>query len=63
LRQDIAEGDHEGVSERIEGALADRDRWLAERLSAKWSEGEKPNLSDMPSVWERMLLGSRKKRK
>lgn len=63
LRQDIAEGDHEGVSERIEGALADRDRWLAERLSAKWSEGERPDLSDMPSVWERMLLGSRKKRK
>ena len=63
LRQDIAEGDREGVSERIEQALISRERWLTERLSAKWTEGEKPDLSEIPSVWERMLVGSRKKRK
>ncbi|MBN1450945.1 MAG: prephenate dehydrogenase [Anaerolineales bacterium] len=62
LRHDIAEGDREGVADRIEQALAGRQRWLAERLSAEWSEGEKPDLSELPSVWERML-GSRKKRK
>lgn len=62
LRQDIAEGNHDGVSERIEQALKGRQRWLVERLSADWAEGEKPDLSELPSVWERMM-GSRKKRK
>ena len=63
LRQDIAEGNRDGLSERIEAALVDRERWLSERFSANWSEGEQPDLSDMPSMWERMLVGSRKKRK
>lgn len=63
LRQAIAGGDQEGLSGNIEQALAGRERWLAERLSAKWLEGEKPDLSEFPSVWERMLVGSRKKRK
>jgi prephenate dehydrogenase len=63
LRHAIAEEDRKGVSDRIERALAGRQRWLADRLSAKWSEGEKPDLSDLPSVWERMLVGSRKKRR
>jgi len=63
LRQDIADGDREGVSERIEQALTGRERWLAARLSGDWLEREKPNLSEIPSIWERMLVGSRKKRK
>jgi len=62
LRQDIADGDRNGVSGRIEQALAGRQRWMVERLSAEWSEVEKPDLSELPSVWERMF-GSRKKRK
>jgi prephenate dehydrogenase len=62
LRQDIAAGDRDAISARIEQALAGRERWLTERFSAEWSEGEKPNLSELPSVWEH-LLGSRKKRK
>jgi prephenate dehydrogenase len=62
LRQDIAEGDRDGVSDRIERALKGRQRWLVERFSADWAEGEKPDLSELPSLWERML-GSRKKRK
>lgn len=63
LRQDIAEGNREGVSERIEQALTGRERWLAARLSGDWLQREKPNLSEIPSIWERMLVGSRKKRK
>jgi prephenate dehydrogenase len=62
LRQDIADGNREGVSERIEQAVAGRERWLNERLAGDWLEREKPNLSELPSIWERML-GSRKKRK
>ena len=62
LRQDIDEGDRDALSDRIEGALDGRERWLAERLSAKWSEGVRPDLSNLPSTWERMF-GSRKKRK
>ncbi len=62
LRQDIADGDRNGVSGRIEQALAGRQRWMVERFSAEWSEVEKPDLSELPSVWERMF-GSRKKRK
>jgi prephenate dehydrogenase len=62
LRHDIAEGDRDGVSDRIERALKGRQRWLIERFSADWTEGEKPDLSELPSLWERML-GSRKKRK
>ncbi len=62
LRQDIDEGDRDALSDRIEGALDGRHRWLAERLSAKWSEAVRPDLSNLPSAWERMF-GSRKKRK
>ena len=62
LRHAIAEGDRDGLSDGIEQALASRQRWLAERLSAKWSEGAKPDLSELPSVWERMF-GVRNKRK
>ena len=63
LRQDIAEGDREGVSERIEQALVGHERWLTERFSGDWLQREKPNLSELPSVWERMFVGSRKKKK
>jgi prephenate dehydrogenase len=63
LRQDIADGNREGVSERIEQAVAGRERWLNERLAGDWLEREKPNLSELPSIWERMFVGSRKKRK
>lgn len=62
LRQDIADGNRDGVSDRIEQALEGHERWLVDRLSGKGMEKEKPDLSDLPSVWERMF-GSRKKRK
>lgn len=61
LRRDIAEGNREGVFDRIEQALAGRERWLIDRLSGKdMEEREQPDLSQIPSVWERMF-GSRKK--
>jgi prephenate dehydrogenase len=62
LRQDIAEGNRDGVFERIEQALEGRERWLIDRLSGKEMEKEKPDFSELPSTWERML-GSRKKHK
>ncbi len=62
LRQDIADGNREGLSDRIEQALEGRARWMEGRLSGKGLEGEKPDLSELPSIWERML-GSRKKQR
>lgn len=62
LRQDIAEGNRQGVFDRIEQALEGRERWLNDRLSGKGMEEEKADLSEIPSVWERML-GSRKKQR
>jgi prephenate dehydrogenase len=61
LRRDIAEGNREGVLERIEQALEGRELWLIDRRSGKvMEEREKPDLSQIPSMWERMF-GSRKK--
>ena len=61
LRDDIASGNRENVSERLEMALEGHDRWLGERLQGDWSnEAEKPDLSNLPSFWER-LMGSRKR--
>ncbi|GAB4503358.1 MAG: hypothetical protein Fur0043_03500 [Anaerolineales bacterium] len=57
LRDAIAAGDQEAVFERLELALDGHTRWLAERTQADWSETEKPDLSNLPSMWER-LLGS-----
>ena len=62
LRQDIADGNRQGVFDRIEQALEGRERWLEDRLSGNEMEQEKSDLSEIPSVWERML-GSRKKQK
>ncbi len=58
LRNDVMEGNRENVSERLELALEGHSRWLAERAKADWLEVEKPDLSAIPGIWER-LLGSR----
>jgi hypothetical protein len=55
LRNDIAEGKHEDVTERLELALDGRRRWLAERLQADWLEGERSDVSKLPNFWERFL--------
>ncbi len=44
LRDDIASGNRENVSERLEMALESHDRWLGERLQGDWAnEAEKPD--------------------
>ena len=58
LRNDISNGEREQVLKRLELALEGRRRWLAERLQGDWIEGERPDLSKLPSFWDRMM-GSR----
>jgi prephenate dehydrogenase len=60
LRNDISSADQDQVLKRLELALEGRDRWLAERTRGDWIEGETPDLSTLPSFWERMM-GSRKR--
>lgn len=61
LRDDIANGNREDVSKRLEMALEGRRRWLGERLQGDWSnELEKTDLTKLPSFWER-LVGTRKR--
>jgi prephenate dehydrogenase len=61
LRDDIASGKREDVSERLEMALEGHDRWLGQRLQGDWTnEVEKPDFTKLPSFWER-LMGSRKR--
>lgn len=63
LRDDIANGNREEVSERLELALDGRRRWLGERLQGEWSnEMGNPELDKFPSFMER-LFGSRKRSK
>jgi len=59
LRNDIANGNRDEVLARLEMAFEGRKRWLGERLRSDWAyPGESPDLSKLPSFWER-LLGSR----
>ena len=61
LRDDIVNGNREDISARLEMALEGHGRWLGQRLQGNWShEVEKPDLSNLPSFWER-LMGSRKR--
>ncbi|MGB7873160.1 MAG: prephenate dehydrogenase [Anaerolineales bacterium] len=63
LRDDIANGNKEDISERLELALEGRRRWLGERLRGDWStEMEKTNLDQYPNFMER-LVGSRRRPK
>jgi len=62
MRNDISSGNREQVFERLELALNGRRRWLAERLQADWLESDRPDLSQLPSFWDRMI-GSRKRPK
>ena len=60
LRNDIADGNREGLSNRLELALEGRRRWLGERLQGDWTnEMSKPDPNQYPSFMER-LLGMRK---
>lgn len=56
LRNDIADDSREDVFERLELAFEGRRRWLGERLQGDWTrEAERPDLSTIPTFWERFL--------
>ena len=59
LRDDIADGNHDQLSERLELALDGRERWLSERTRAEWSKRANVDLSELPSLTER-LFGTQK---
>ena len=62
LRDDIADGNREGLSERLETASDGHQLWLGQRLRGNWTTDEsKPDL-ELPSFFER-FLGTRKARK
>ena len=56
LRDDIENGNDDGIAMRLESALQGRKRWLNERMSAEWSKLPRTEALDMPSFSE-MLLG------
>lgn len=62
LRNDIANENREQLLERLELAVEGRNRWLIERIQADWLAGERPDMSELPTLWERMM-GSRKRSK
>jgi len=60
LRDDLAQGDEEGVRERLQYALEAHQHWLAERAAAEWLNEGGTNLGEMPTMNERlgqMLFG------
>ena len=57
LRDDVANGDRDQLAERLQLALGGRERWFSDRLKAEWSKWQKPDLSEIPSLSER-LFGS-----
>jgi len=63
LRNDIADGNQEDVSDRLELALEGHRRWLGERLQGDWSnEMGRPKIDQYPNFMER-LVGIRKRPK
>ncbi len=61
LRDDIAQGDEEGLRERLQYALESRQHWLTERAAAEWLSEGGADLGEMPAMNERlsqMLFGS-----
>ena len=60
MRNDISNGNRDQFFERLELATDGRRRWLAERLQADWLQGEKPDMSQLPTFWDRMV-GTRKR--
>jgi len=61
LRDQIDEGDGEGLGQRLQAAFDARERWLTERSAAEWlGEGGEP--VELPNVGEQlmqMFFGSR----
>jgi prephenate dehydrogenase len=57
LRDDIENENDEGVAQRLKSALMGRERWIGERLSADWSNMGKTQMTEVPSLSERLLGG------
>lgn len=57
LRDDIENGDDDGIAARLESALEGRQRWLNERMSADWKNETRSETFDMPSFSERLFGG------
>lgn len=60
MRNDIANENREDLLDRLEFAVEGRERWLLERQRAEWIDRQQPDMSNLPSMWER-LMGSRKR--
>ena len=57
LRDDIENGNDDGVAKRLESALLGRKRWLSERTSAEWVKPAQSEAADFPSFSERLFGG------
>ena len=57
LRDDIENGNDDGIALRLESALQGRKRWLSERMSAEWVKPPQTEARDFPSLSERLLGG------
>ena len=61
LREDIANGDREGLSKRLEKSLDGRVLWFEDRKSGDWlNDGQPATSIEMPTFWE-LLSGTRKR--
>jgi prephenate dehydrogenase len=57
LRDDIDNGNDDGIAVRLESALQGRQRWLSERMSAEWVKPPQTEARDYPSFSERLFGG------
>jgi prephenate dehydrogenase len=57
LRDDIENGNDDGIALRLESALQGRKRWLDERMSANWTKSAQTELPNLPSFSERLFGG------
>jgi prephenate dehydrogenase len=57
LRDDIENGNNDGVAQRLESAFKGRERWLSQRMSADWAKSPRTETSGIPSFSERLLGG------
>jgi len=57
LRDDIDNGNDDGIAVRLESALQGRQRWLSERMSVEWVKPPQTEARDYPSFSERLFGG------
>jgi prephenate dehydrogenase len=57
LRDDIEKENDEGIAFRLDSALQGRQRWMGERFAADWSNLQKTDMSEIPSMSERLFGG------